>query len=75
MLTQFPPVVPPAPKVHDRDLPGWRALYKFNRNTLSSQPQRAFDDPIIRRRILGLESLLINDPDDVRHVLASAMDK
>jgi cytochrome P450 len=75
MVTQFQPVVPPAPKVHDKDLPGWRALYKFNRNTLSSQPQRAFDDPIIRRRILGLESLLINDPDGVRHVLATAMDK
>jgi cytochrome P450 len=75
MLTQVQPVVPPAPKVHDRDLPGWRALYKFNRNTLSSQPQRAFEEPIIRRRMLGLESLLINDPDGVRHVLASAMDK
>ena len=75
MLTQFQPVIPPAPKVHDRDLPGWRALYKFNRNTLSSQPQRAFEEPVIRRCIFGLESLLINDPDGIRHVLATAMDK
>jgi cytochrome P450 len=75
MLTQFQPVVAPAPKVHDKDLPGWLALFKFNRNTLSSQPQRAFEEPVIRRCILGLESLLINDPDGVRHVLATAMDK
>ncbi len=75
MLTQFQSVVPPAPKVHDKDLPGWRALFKFNRNTLSSQPQRAFEEPVIRRCIFGLESLLINDPDGIRHVLATAMDK
>jgi cytochrome P450 len=75
MLTQLQPVVPPAPKVHDKDLPGWQALYKFNRNTLSSQPRRAFEEPVIRRCIFGLESLLINDPDGVRHVLATAMDK
>jgi cytochrome P450 len=75
MLTPLQPVVPPAPKVHDKDLPGWQALYKFNRNTLSSQPQRAFEEPVIRRCIFGLESLLINDPDGVRHVLATAMDK
>jgi cytochrome P450 len=75
MFTQFQPVVPPAPKVHDNDLPGWWALFKFNRNTLSTQPRRAFEEPIIRRRILGLESILINEPDGVRHVLAAAMDK
>lgn len=75
MLTPLQPVVPPAPKVHDKDLPGWLALYKFNRNTLSSQPRRAFDEPVIRRCIFGLESVLINDPDGVRHVLATAMDK
>src|SRR5215470_8823745 len=75
MLTLLQPVVPPAPKVHDKDLPGWWALFKFNRNTLSTQPQRAFEEPVIRRCILGLESLLINDPDGVRHVLATAMDK
>src|SRR4051812_7029053 len=75
MLTPFQPVVPPAPKVHDKDLPGWQALYKFNRNTLSSQPQRAFEEPVIRRCIFGLESLLINDPDGVRRVLTTEMDK
>src|SRR5262249_5137300 len=75
MLTPFRPLVPPAPKVHQKDLPGWRGLFAFNRNTLSVQPERAFEELVVRRRIFGLESLLVNVADGVRHVLATAMDK
>src|SRR5215470_17946250 len=75
MLTPFRPLVPPAPKVHEKDLPGWRVLFAFNRNTLSVQPKRAFEELAIRRRIFGLESILLNDPDGIRHVLTTAMDK
>src|SRR5215475_12040605 len=73
MLAQF--VVPPAPKVHDRDLPGWRVLFAFNRNTISVQSNRAFEELIVRRRIFGIDSILINEPEDVRHVLTTAMEK
>jgi len=75
MLTPFRPLIPPAPKVHEKDLPGWRVLFEFNRNTVATQPRRAFEELIIRRRIFGIESILVNDPDGVRHVLATAMDK
>src|SRR5215467_6651693 len=75
MLTPFRPLVPPAPKVHEQDLPGWRVLFEFNRNTISVQPKRAFEELFIRRRIFGLESILLNDPDGIRHVLTTAMDK
>src|SRR5262245_62403664 len=75
MLTPFRPLVPPAPKVHEKDLPGWRVLFEFNRNTVAAQPRRAFEEMIVRRRIFGIESILVNDPDGVRHVLAPAMDK
>jgi cytochrome P450 len=75
MLTPFRPLVPPAPKVHEKDLPGWRVLFAFNRNTLSIQPKRAFEELAVRRRIFGLESILLNDPDGIRHVLTTAMDK
>src|SRR6266849_2237145 len=75
MLAQSQPVVPPAPKVHDEDLPGWRVLFEFSRNTVSIPPNRAFDDLIVRRRIFGLDSILINEPDGVRHVLTTAMGK
>ena len=75
MLAQSKLVVPPAPKVHDKDLPGWRILFEFNRNTVSVQPNRAFEELIIRRRIYGIDSILINKPDGVRHVLTTAMEK
>jgi cytochrome P450 len=75
MLTQSQLVVPPAPKVPDKDLPGWRLLFEFSRNTVSIQPNRAFEELIVRRRIFGIDSILINEPDGVRHVLTTAMGK
>ena len=65
-------IVPPAPKVHAKDLSGWRVLRDFSRDTLSTWPDYAFDVPINRRRILGIDGVLINDPDGVRHVMATA---
>ena len=75
MLAQPQPVIPPAPKVHEKDLPGWRLLLEFSRNTVSTLPNYAFDVLISRRRILGFDSLLLNDPDGVRHVLTTAREK
>ena len=75
MLAQSQLVVPPAPKVPDKDLPGWRVLFEVSRGTVSIQPNRAFDELIVRRRIFGIDSILINEPDGVRHVLATAMEK
>jgi cytochrome P450 len=66
------PVVPPAPIVHAKDLPTWRVLRDFPRDTLSTWPDYAFDVPINQRRIFGIDGILINDPDGVRHVLAKA---
>ena len=45
MLAQPQLAVPPAPKVHDEDLPGWRVQFEFSRNTVSIQPTRAFEGP------------------------------
>jgi len=75
MITQIPPIIPPAPKVRAKDLPGWRLLLQFSRNTVSTLPNYAFDELISRRRILGFDSLLLSDPDGVRHVLTTAMEK
>jgi cytochrome P450 len=75
MLAQSQLVIPPAPKVRDKDVPAWRVVFEFNRNTVSIQPHRAFEELIIRRRILGIDSILINEPDGVRHVLTTAMEK
>src|SRR5260370_5023412 len=75
MLAQPQLVVPPAQKVHDEDLPGWRVLFEFSRNTVSTQPTRAFEELIVRRHIFGIDSILINEPDGVRHVLTTAIEK
>jgi len=75
MLAQSLRIIPPAPKVHAKDLPGWRLVLEFSRNTVSTLPNYAFDVLISRRRILGFDSLLLNDPDGVRHVLTTAREK
>jgi cytochrome P450 len=75
MLAQSELVIPPAPQVPDKDIPGWKVMFAFNRNTVSVQPDRAFDELIVRRRIFGIDSILINAPDGVRHVLTTAVEK
>jgi cytochrome P450 len=67
------PIVPPAPKVHASDLPTWRMVLLFARNTVSALTEDAFEAPFTRRSFLGLDSLLVSDPDGVRHVLGPAM--
>jgi len=75
MLTPSLPIIPPAPKVHAADLPLWRFLPAFSRNTVSTLPDYAFDAFISRRRVLGIESMLLSDPAGIRHVLVTAIGK
>ena len=55
MVSEAEPIIPPAPKVHAKDLPGWRLLLEFSRNTISTLPNYAFDELISRRRVVGFE--------------------
>jgi len=66
------PIVPPAPVPHATELPTWRRVFEFSRNTLSIWPRSAFEDMVGRGRTFGIESLLVNDPDGVRHVMIAA---
>jgi cytochrome P450 len=66
------PIVPPAPKVHARDLPFWRLLLEMGRSTIGIWPEHAFDDLTSSHRQLGIASILVNDPAGVRHVLSMA---
>src|SRR5262249_5402903 len=75
MLTPSQPIIPPAPKVHAKDLPLWRLLPAFTHNMASTLPDYLFDVAISRRRVLGIDSLLVNDPDRIRHVMAPAIGK
>src|SRR5258707_5906757 len=71
MLAQSLPVIPPAPKVHAKDLPTLRHLLTAQRNSIAIFPDYAFDVPFARRALLGVEAVLINDPEGIRHVMAT----
>lgn len=63
------PLVPPAPPVHPRDLPLWRLLWNVTQSSLAIWPDYAFEVLFSRNRALGIETVLLNDPDAARHVL------
>ena len=63
--------IPPAPPVHAKDLPLWRLMPKFIQSSLSIWPDYSFDVMYSRRKALGVEALLVNDPEGIRHVLSS----
>ena len=65
-------IEPPAPKVHPQSLPPWRVLLEMTRNSIGIWSEQAFDDLFTRRRSFGIESVLLSDPEAVRHVLTSA---
>jgi len=71
MTVESLPFVPPAPTVHSKDLPVWLLLWKILRSTLSIWPDYAFDRLYVRNRVMGIETILINDPEGVRHVLTA----
>lgn len=64
------PVVPPAPPVFKDELPVWRLAWETPRNLAAIWSETAFTDLFFRRRALGLDTVLLNEPEDIRHVLA-----
>jgi cytochrome P450 len=73
MLDTALSIVPPAPAVHAKDLPSIRLLIGCLRNSLAIWPNYAFDIAFIRNTLFGIESVLINDPTGVRHMMATNM--
>jgi cytochrome P450 len=71
MSVQSLPFVPPAPTVHPKDLSVWRLLWQLTRCNLSIWSDRAFDALYIRNRVMGIETILVNDPEGVRHVMTA----
>lgn len=67
------PVVPPAPPVHPEDLSTPRLVVETLRNTLGNWSRNAFDIPYGRRKVLGVDSLLVNDPAAIRQVMQTGM--
>ena len=71
MLAQSLPIIPPAPKVHAKDLPIWRHLLTAQRNSIAIFPDYVFDNLFGRRTLLGVDAVLFNDPEGIRHVMAT----
>ncbi len=71
MTAQSLPFVPPAPAVHSKILPVWRLLWEGTRSSLSIFPDFVFDALTVPNRVMGLKTLLVNDPEGVRHVLTA----
>src|SRR5579863_4726576 len=71
MLETRPFIVPPAPPVHPKDLPAIKLLLGSIRDSLSIWPDYAFDVDFNRGKLFGIESVLVNDPAGVRHVMAT----
>ena len=70
-MTASLPFVPPAPMVHPKILPVWSLLWEGMRSSLSIWPDFAFDALTVRNSVMGLKTLLVNDPDGARHVLTA----
>src|SRR5579862_3816552 len=71
MLDKTASIIPPAPVVHPKDLPRIKLLLGSIRDSLSIWPDYAFDVTFNRSTLFGIESVLINDPAGVRHVMAT----
>ena len=71
MLDRTAPVIPPAPPVHPKDLPALRLLFGSIRNSLAIWPDYAFEVGFSRNSLFGIESVLVNDPAGVRHVMVT----
>jgi cytochrome P450 len=69
MVAQSMPFVPPAPKTHRGFVPLWRLV--TTTDALKIWPDFAFEIDFNRRRVLGIDTFLLNDPEDIRHVLTA----
>lgn len=67
------PIVPPAPYVHTGELSTPRLVIETLKNTLGNWSEVAFTELSGRRKVLGVDSMMVNDPAAIRHVLQTNM--
>ena len=67
------PIIPPAHRLHPKPLPKWRWLPQFFINPLSVYAEEAFHVTFGRARAFGIDTLAINDPKGIHHVLNANM--
>lgn len=67
------PIIPPAYRPHAKPLPKWRWLPQFFINPLSVYSEDAFEVTFGRAKAFGIETLAVNDPKGIHHVLNANM--
>jgi len=67
------PIVPPAPVVHKGELSTPRLVIETLKNTLGNWSEFAFTELSGRRKVLGVDSMMVNDPAAIRHILQTNM--
>lgn len=64
-------LVPPAPRVHEKPLPTWRAVAGMLRDPLTVYSELDFERTSSRARFMGRNNIGLNDPAAVKHVLTT----
>jgi len=64
------PLVPPAPVPPKGALPLWRFVRQLSKSTIGIWGERAYVLPIVATERFGRATLIVNDPEAVRHVAA-----
>jgi hypothetical protein len=67
MRAEALPVVPPAPKIHAKDLPIWRHLLTAQRNSIGILPNYAFLSPVV----LEVHAVPHQRSGSIRHMMAT----
>ncbi len=63
------PITLPVPTPPEQPLPAWQVFRLLRRNIIATWPRPAYEAMVIRRRLFGTETLIVNEPALVRHVL------
>jgi cytochrome P450 len=71
-LTTAPhePIVPPAPVPPKGPLPLWRFVLQLSKSTIGIWGERAYDMTVFGGKRFGISTLMVNDPEGVRHIAA-----
>ena len=71
-LTTAPhePIVPPAPVPPKGPLPLWRFVLQLSKSTIGIWGERAYEMKVFGGKRFGVATLMVNDPEGVRHIAA-----
>ncbi|MCB4822885.1 cytochrome P450 [Roseicella aerolata] len=69
------PFLPPAPVPREQDMSFFAQLRAFRSDVIRTWPRRAYEEPVLERLFLGRNTLLVNTPEAVRHVLVDAAER